>query len=99
MKLSFICTALVLALAFIVGPNLSLEAKHRNYFSFNFGGPAYAYAPPAVVVPAPAVVEQRYYVDPYGYPCYDTVYVQPRPYYVYPRPAFYSGFSFGVGFR
>lgn len=103
MKLSFFCTAFVLAVALIAGPKFSLEAKHRNYFSLNFG-PAFAYPPPAVVVQPsyPTIVEQRYYVDPYGYPSYNTVYVQPAPraYYVYPpRPAFYSGFSFGVGLR
>jgi hypothetical protein len=104
MKLSAIlCTVLFTAL-FIVGFRPSLEAKHHSSFSFNVGTFFPSYAPAYVVNPyPPAYVEQRVYVDPYGYPVRESVYVQPRPYYypapvAYPRPVV-SGFSFGARFR
>lgn len=104
MRLPILLCSAVLATLFIVGVSPSLEAKHHNHFSFNVGTLFPSYAPPAYVVRQypPAYVEQHVYVDPYGYPMTESVYVYPRPYYrqayVCPRPVV-SGFSFGASFR
>lgn len=103
MKLTAICTVLLLAGLFVVGPKSSLEARchNRNNFSLGLGFfPAY---PRTYVVqqypPAPAYVEQ------YQYPSGETVTVYRNPppvqqVYVYPpRPSLFSAFSFGFNFR
>lgn len=102
MKSFIVLCTIAFAALFIVGHTPSLEAKHHNRFSFNIGtffpGPAYVAAP---VYPAyPAYVENRVYVDPYGYPMYEQMYVAPRPYRpVYVAPPVWTGFSFGARFR
>ncbi len=99
MKLSILCSVLLLTAFFVVGPKLSLEAKHHTHFSLNFGP---LISTPGYVVEQqyPTYVEERVYVNPYGYypyPVRERVYVQPAPRtYVYPsRPAVYTGFSLG----
>lgn len=102
MKSFIVLCTIAFAALFIVGHTPSLEAKHHNRFSFNIGtffpaGPAYVAAPAY-----PAYVEKRVYMDPYGYPMYESMYVPPRPYYqpVYVSPApVWTGFSFGARFR
>lgn len=102
MKLVTLFSVLALATVMIVGPSFSLEAKHhhsrhhhsRNYFSLNVG-PVVS-SPGYVVERYPTVVQQYTYVDPWGMPYREAVFVQPAPrvvYPVYPRPAV----SFGVG--
>lgn len=102
MKLTTLCVTLALAAAFIVGPKFALEARHHHSrVSVNMG-PVISCAPaPVVVQQYPAYVQDRVYVDPYGYSYSERVYVEPAPraYYVYPRPAFFSGFSLGFNFR
>lgn len=95
------CSILFLTFLFIVGPKFSLEARHhRSHFSLNFG-PVFSGGPRTYVVERrPAYVEKHVYVDPYGYPYRERVYVHPaRRTYVYQeRPACFSGLSFGFGF-
>ena len=102
MRLPIMCLAVLCGLGFIFGPQTVAEAKYHNHFSVNFS-PIFAMPAPAYVVePYPQYVERHVYMGPYGYPAYESVYVHPVPRvrYVYPsRPAFYSGFSFGFGFR
>lgn len=90
MKLTVL--GLTLAALFIGGTQL----EARSHFSFNIGP---VFAPPAYVVqPYPAYVQQRTYVDSWGYPYHrEAVVVQPAPAYypVAPQP-FYS---FGFGWR
>jgi len=96
MKFAALCSLFLLGALFL-GPTGSLEAKHRNYFSFNVG-PMFAPAPAYVVQPYPAYVEQRTYVDAWGYPYREAVVVQPAPQVVYAQPAPIS-FGFGWMFR
>lgn len=103
MKLSVTFFAILFATLFIVGATPNLEAKHHNRFSFNVGTFFPSYSPGYVVRSyPPQYVEKRVYVDPYGYPIYESVYAAPQPYY---RPLYacpppvVSGFSFGASFR
>lgn len=91
-------TVLFLTLASLFVGGTQLEA--RSYFSFNVGPvfSAPAYAPGYVVerYPAPAYVQQRTYVNPWGYPTYtESVVVRPAPVYrvVTPPPVFNFGFG------
>lgn len=94
MKLAVLC--LSLAALFVGGTQL----EARSHFSFNVGP---VFAPPAYVVapaPAPAYIQERTYVDAWGYPySRQAVVVQPAPVYypVAPSPIF--NFGFGWTFR
>jgi hypothetical protein len=103
MKSIIFCCTVLFASLFIIGHQHALEAKHHNHFSFNVGTYFPGYAPAYVARPyPPAYMERRVYMDPYGYPMGETVYVAPRPYcqevIPYPAPV-WSGFSFGARFR
>ena len=106
MKLVTLFSVLALAGLMIVGPKVSLEAKHhRNSFSFSVNpvfAPAYVggYNPGYVVERYPSYVQEYTYVDSWGMPYREAVYVQPSPrvyYPAYPRPA--VSFGFGMMFR
>lgn len=103
MKLKALYSVLLLAGLFVMGPTLSVEARHHyNNFSVNVGAAFPSYPRPYVVERyRPAYVEEHYYY-PYGETV--TVYPNPRPavreVYVYPsRPPIFSGLSFGFNFR
>jgi hypothetical protein len=102
MKLKALYAVLLLAGLFVMGPKLSLEARHHSHVSLNVGS-AFSSFPRTHVVERyrPAYVEEHYY-SPYGETV--TVYPQSRPVvrevYVYPpRPPVFSGLSFGFNFR
>src|ERR1700722_13464700 len=102
MKLKALYTVLLLAGLFVIGPTLSVEARHHrhNHFSLNVGTVFPSY-PRAHVVERyrPSYVEEHYYY-PYGETV--TVYERPvvREVHVYPpRPPVFGGLSFGLNLR
>jgi hypothetical protein len=105
MKLTALFSVLLLTAVFAASPK-SLEARHHccggPRFALNVGSVLATPAPRYVVESYPTYVEEHVYVDQYGYPYRERVYVQPAPraYYVYPpRPTIFTGLSFGFNFR
>ena len=104
MKSITIFSAFILSALFLFGPTFSLEARHHhhhrhNHFSVGFG-PVISVAPrPYIIERSPAYIENRVYVDPYGYAYKERIYVEPARTCVYPsQPALFTGFSFGINF-
>jgi|688.fasta_scaffold501130_2 hypothetical protein len=89
----------LLAALILTSTTFALGARHHrhSHLSLNFG-PVFAIQPrPYIVERGPTYVEKHVYMDSYGYPYNERVYVHPAPHtYVYPaRPVIFGGLSFG----
>ncbi len=105
MKIKLLCTTLVLAGFFVLGPKVTLEAGHhhsQSHFSVNVGPLFPVYPRSQVVEYYPSTYVEEYYYYPNGQSV--AVYRNPRPVvrevHTYPaRPSLFGGLSWGFFFR